>query len=105
MHAYSAMHRILPFESYVRVTNVVRKKSVIVRINDRGPFIEDCVIDLSVAAASLIGLRGSGSAEATLEPISAAKARAEISDSLRIRPTHTHVDGVKHKKSRKTRVS
>jgi rare lipoprotein A len=78
-HAYSAAHRTLPFGTYVRVTNVARKKSVIVRINDRGPYVGNRIIDLSFAAASAIGLRGSGHARVTLERIPAKEARAEMS--------------------------
>jgi rare lipoprotein A len=79
MHAYSAAHRTLPFGAYVRVTNVVTGQSVIVRINDRGPYVKDRVIDLSFAAATLIHLQRSGSARVKLERISADEARKESS--------------------------
>ncbi|WP_277182906.1 septal ring lytic transglycosylase RlpA family protein [Caballeronia sp. BR00000012568055] len=79
MHAYSAAHRTLPFGSYVRVTNVVTGRSVIVRINDRGPFVKDRVIDLSFAAATIIRLQRAGSAKVKLERITADEAHKETS--------------------------
>ena len=56
----TAAHRTLPFNSIVRVTNVANARSVVVRINDRGPFVEDRIIDLSRAAADAIGLTAAG---------------------------------------------
>ena len=63
----TAAHRTLPFGTRVRVTNQHNGASVVVRINDRGPYAGDRIIDLSEAAASEIGMRGSGLAEVTLE--------------------------------------
>lgn len=59
-NALTAAHRTLPFGTMVRVTNKRNGKSVVVRINDRGPFIAGRVIDLSRAAAFAIGIRGLG---------------------------------------------
>jgi rare lipoprotein A len=56
----TAAHRSLPFGTWVLVTNLENGKSVTVRINDRGPFVEGRVIDLSLAAAAAIGLTGKG---------------------------------------------
>lgn len=58
MHAYTAAHKTLPIPSYAKVTNLSNGKSVIVRINDRGPFHGDRVIDLSKGAAKKIGFSG-----------------------------------------------
>ncbi len=59
MYAMTAAHATLPIPSYVRVTNPANGRSVIVRINDRGPFAEGRIIDLSYAAAARVGiLRG-----------------------------------------------
>ena len=55
-NALTAAHRYLPFGTRVKVTNINNGRSVIVRINDRGPFIKNRVIDLSSAAAKSIGL-------------------------------------------------
>lgn len=66
--AMTAAHRSLPFGSKVRVTNPANGRSVVVRINDRGPFHGGRVIDLSKSAASTLGLiqRGSGRVELSL---------------------------------------
>lgn len=60
--AMTAAHRSLPFGSRIRVVNRANGKSVVVRINDRGPFIRGRIIDLSKAAAGRIGMIGSGHA-------------------------------------------
>jgi rare lipoprotein A len=57
-HAFTAAHRSLPFGARVRVTNTDNGRSVVVRINDRGPFVGGRVIDLSQASARAIGIRG-----------------------------------------------
>lgn len=62
----TAAHRTLPFGSLVRVTNVATGDSVVVRINDRGPFAHGRVIDVSHAAAREIGLHRSGTARVKL---------------------------------------
>ena len=62
MYAFSAAHKTLPLPSYARVTNLDNGKSVIVRINDRGPFHENRIIDLSYAAAVKIGVWPKGTA-------------------------------------------
>jgi rare lipoprotein A len=69
MYAMSAAHTVLPLPSYVRVTNAANGKSVVVRVNDRGPFHEDRLIDLSYAAAHRIGLIGQGSGLVEVEAI------------------------------------
>jgi rare lipoprotein A len=69
MYAMSAAHTILPLPSYARVTNVANGKSVVVRINDRGPFHEDRLIDLSWLAAQRLGLVGRGSGLVEVEAI------------------------------------
>jgi len=56
MHALTAAHKTLPFGAYVRVTNLNNGKSVVVRINDRGPFVKGRIIDLSYAAAKKLGM-------------------------------------------------
>ena len=71
MEQFTAAHRTLPFGTLVRVVNLDNEKSVEVRINDRGPFIDDRVIDLSHAAAQAIGMIGPGTARVRLEVIQA----------------------------------
>lgn len=60
MHAMTAAHKTLPFGTYVRVTNLTNGKSVVVRINDRGPFVKGRIIDLSYAAAKKLGMSETG---------------------------------------------
>jgi len=60
MHEMTAAHKTLPFNTYVMVTNLNNGKSVIVRINDRGPFVKGRIIDLSYAAAKVIDMIGQG---------------------------------------------
>src|SRR3954452_25564045 len=59
-HALTAAHRSLPFGSRVKVTNNQTGRSVVVRINDRGPFVHGRIIDLSKASAQAIGISGVG---------------------------------------------
>ncbi len=66
---FTAAHKTLPFGTIVRVTNLDNGKSVVVRINDRGPFVAGRVIDLSRAAASAIGMIGKGVAHVKLDII------------------------------------
>ena len=60
MRAISAAHPTLPLPSYVRVTNLTNKRSIVVRVNDRGPFIRNRVIDLSYKTARLLGFGDRG---------------------------------------------
>jgi rare lipoprotein A len=69
MYAMTAAHPTLPLPSYARVTNLANHKSVIVRINDRGPFMKDRIIDLSYTAAYKLGIIGDGSAEVEVDSI------------------------------------
>ena len=67
--ALTAAHRTLPFGTRVRVSRLEGGQSVIVRINDRGPHVEDRIIDLSGAAAEALGLLEAGTAEVQIEVI------------------------------------
>ena len=60
MYAMTAAHKSLPLPTYVRVSNLKNKRSVIVKVNDRGPFHENRIIDLSYAAAIKLGISDSG---------------------------------------------
>lgn len=66
-HAFTAAHRTLPFGTRVRVINVDNGQSVVVRINDRGPFVGKRVIDLSYGAARAVGLVNLGVGKVRLE--------------------------------------
>lgn len=69
MFAMTAAHKTLPLPSYVRVTNLDNNKQVIVRVNDRGPFHDNRVIDLSYAAAVHLDYKNKGTARVKLEVI------------------------------------
>lgn len=69
MNELTAAHRTLPFGTWVRVTNMRNGKDVIVRINDRGPFIKGRVIDLSKQAAKELGMMNAGTANVRVEAI------------------------------------
>ena len=73
MFAMTAAHPLLPIPSYVRVTNLRTGRSVIVRVNDRGPFKSDRVIDLSYAAAAKLGIAAPGTGEVEIERITMAQ--------------------------------
>jgi rare lipoprotein A len=67
MYAMTGAHKTLPIPSYVRVTNLDNGKSVVVRINDRGPFHQGRIIDLSYAAAQRIGIHQAGTGRVEVE--------------------------------------
>jgi rare lipoprotein A len=67
MNSISAAHPTLPLPCYVRVTNVANRKSIVVRVNDRGPYVGNRVIDLSVRTAKLLGFYGNGVAKVKVE--------------------------------------
>jgi rare lipoprotein A len=69
MFAMSAAHPTLPIPSYARVTNARDHRSIVVRINDRGPFVQDRVIDLSYAAAVRLGIANLGSGEVIVQKL------------------------------------
>ncbi|WP_424362728.1 septal ring lytic transglycosylase RlpA family protein [Methylocystis parvus] len=68
--AFTAAHRTLPFGSKVRVTNLKNSRSVVVTINDRGPFTGGRVIDVSVHAADALGFRAAGVTTVRVEALS-----------------------------------
>lgn len=72
-YAMTAAHKSLPIPSYVRVTNLENNKQIIVRVNDRGPFHDGRIIDLSYAAAHKIGYANKGTARVMVEAITVAK--------------------------------
>ena len=70
MRALTAAHRTLPLGAVVRVTNLINGKQIEIRINDRGPFVANRIIDLSRAAAEAIDMVGAGTAQVRLEVLS-----------------------------------
>lgn len=69
MFQLSAAHKTLPIPSYVKVTNIDNGKSILARVNDRGPFHEDRIIDMSYAAAVMLGYAGNGTARVKVEAV------------------------------------
>ncbi len=69
MHALSAAHKTLPMPTLVRVTNLENGRSVIVRVNDRGPFVKNRLIDLSYAAARRLGFQDKGTARVRVQTL------------------------------------
>jgi rare lipoprotein A len=72
MNSMSAAHATLPMPTYVRVTNLENNRSVIVRVNDRGPYHEDRIIDVSVKTANMLGFYSAGVARVRIEYVSTA---------------------------------
>ena len=70
MYAMTAAHKTLPLPSYVRVRNLQNNRSVVVRVNDRGPFLHNRLIDLSYAAAAKLGILGTGTGVVEVEAVS-----------------------------------
>jgi rare lipoprotein A len=68
MHALTAAHRTLPFGSTVKVTNLENDRTVVVRINDRGPFVRGRIIDISLEAARRLQMVAAGTARVKVEP-------------------------------------
>ena len=67
MHEMTAAHRTLPLPSVVRVTNLQNGRSVVLRVNDRGPFVNNRVIDVSMRAAQMLGFKDQGTAQVQVE--------------------------------------
>lgn len=85
MESISAAHPTLPLPSYVRVTNMANKKSIVVRVNDRGPYVGNRVIDLSVKTAKLLGFYGHGVAKVKVDYVG--RAPLEGSDDRKLMAT------------------
>lgn len=72
MYELTAAHKTLPLPTFLRVTNLQNQKSIVVRVNDRGPFHSDRILDLSYAAAIKLGYMAQGTAEVEIEVITPA---------------------------------
>jgi len=85
MNALSAAHPTLPLPSYVRVTNLANHRSIVVRVNDRGPYVGNRVIDVSVRTAKLLGFYGEGVTRVKVEYVG--RAPLEGSDDRKLAAT------------------
>jgi len=84
MHAMSAAHKTLPLPTMVRVTNLDNGRSVVVRVNDRGPFVKSRMIDLSYAAAKALGYDKKGTARVRVQTLDG---HATSSSPIKPKPT------------------
>jgi len=75
MHAMTAAHKTLPIPVYVEVKNLDNGRSMVVRVNDRGPFVTGRIIDLSYAAARKLGVDGPGTANVEIRTVGAGRAQ------------------------------
>ncbi len=78
MHEMTAAHRTLPIPSYAQVTNLENNKTVVVRINDRGPYVGNRVLDLSYAAARKLGIQQEGVGKVEVKAITPLQALPQI---------------------------
>lgn len=78
MYAMTAAHRTLPLPSYVRVRNLENGRSVIARVNDRGPFLHNRLIDLSYVAAAKLGIIGRGTGIVEVETVTAGEIETQV---------------------------
>ena len=69
MHALTAAHRSLPFGTNLKVTNLANDRSVVVRVNDRGPFKRNRILDLSFEAARRLQMVTAGTTRVRIEPV------------------------------------
>ena len=69
MHAMTAAHKTLPLPTYVHVRNLENGRSAVVKVNDRGPFVDGRIIDLSYAAAKKLGVKGPGTAKVEISAL------------------------------------
>lgn len=81
MYAMSAAHKNLPLPTYLKVTNLANNKSVIVRVNDRGPFHQSRIVDLSYSAAYKLGMLKTGTAEVKISAITEFEEKTKLASS------------------------
>ncbi len=81
MHSMTAAHRKLPMPRYVRVTNKANGKSVVVKVNDRGPFHGNRVLDVSYAAAAKLGMIKTGTATVDIEVVDPAEFQRQLTSN------------------------
>lgn len=90
MYEMTAAHKTLPIPVYVHVRNLDNGRSTVVRVNDRGPFIDGRIIDLSYAAAKKLGVDGPGTAEVEISVLSAGE--TEPGRSVRTIPLNANIE-------------
>jgi rare lipoprotein A len=91
MNAMTAAHKTLPLSSYARITNLENQRSVIVRINDRGPFRRDRVLDLSYAAAKKLDIHQSGTGAVEIKAIAPEQALTQLQNTAEIQENSVYL--------------
>ncbi len=86
MYAMTAAHKTLPLPCYVRVTNLQNGRSIVVRVNDRGPFVNNRIIDLSYTAAAKLDMLKHGTAMVEVQTIDAAAPTAPAPQAAQAAP-------------------
>jgi rare lipoprotein A len=96
MYAMTAAHKTLPIPTYVRVTNQENRRSIVVRVNDRGPFHESRLIDLSYGAALKLGFAKKGTAKVSIEAIDPSTGSVWRQDSpvIKTKNTYSAINGL-----------
>lgn len=89
MYTMTAAHKTLPLPSYVRVRNLKNNRSVVVRVNDRGPFLHNRLIDLSYAAAYRLDMLGSGTSNVEVTIVTPGSGSAPALEAVKISPGMT----------------
>lgn len=84
MHAMTAAHRTVKLGTHLKVTNLKNGKSVVVRINDRGPFIKGRIIDLSRGAADVLGFTGAGLTRVAIETAETGAKPGPVAGSMKV---------------------
>ena len=90
MHLMTAAHKSLPLPTFVRVTRTDNGQSLVVKVNDRGPFVDDRIIDLSYAAAAELGLLEQGKADVFIEALSSHDP-VVVADMPSVEPAQTDI--------------
>ena len=101
----SAAHRSLPFGTRVKVTHLGTGRSIVVRINDRGPFIRGRIIDLSRGAAGVLGIRGSGVARVRIEVVGKGAGKVQTARKAKRKGKKTYAASVKVKRKKAKKQS
>jgi len=104
MYAMTAAHKTLPLPTYVRVTNLDNNRSVVVKVNDRGPFIEGRIIDLSYVAARKLGMAGAGTASVEVTAIQPERQRPNTTRLKPVKPVAPRPIATKPVTSKTTRT-
>lgn len=94
-HEYTCAHKYLPFGTKIKVTNVDNNRSVIVRVNDRGPFVKGRIVDLSIQSAKELGLIQSGVANVQVEIVNqkySSLGNVSKMEQIRVEDSYAYID-------------